>query len=52
MEGAVVEDPEKLDILYDKRADVLYISFGKPGAAEDSELTEKDIIVRHAKKER
>lgn len=47
---ALVEDPEKLDIFYDKKADVLYISFGKkPKEADDSELTNNDIIVRRAK---
>lgn len=47
---ALVEDPEKLDIFYDKKADVLYISFGKkPKEADDSELTDNDIIVRRAK---
>ncbi len=46
---ALIEDPDKLDIFYDKKADVLYISFGKPREAEDSELTQNDIIVRRAK---
>lgn len=45
---ALVEDPEKLDVLYDKKADVLYISFSKP-EAEDSELTQNDIVIRRAK---
>jgi hypothetical protein len=27
--AALVEDPEKLDVFYDKEANVLYISFGK-----------------------
>lgn len=45
----LVEDPEKLDVFYDKKADVLYISFGKPREAEDSELTHNDIVVRRAK---
>ena len=46
---ALVEDPENLDVFYDKDADVLYISFGKPRPAEDSELNENDIIVRRAR---
>jgi uncharacterized protein YuzE len=32
---------------YDEEADVLYINFGKPKAATDSELTEDDVIVRY-----
>jgi uncharacterized protein YuzE len=48
---ALVEDLEKLDVFYDKDADVLYISFGKPSAAEDSELNENDIIIRSVKGE-
>lgn len=31
---------------YDAEADVLYINFKKPSIAEDSELTDDDIIVR------
>ncbi len=42
----LVEDPKKLDVFYDKKADVLYISFGSPRKASDSELTDNDIIVR------
>jgi uncharacterized protein YuzE len=45
----LVENPDKVDIFYDRNADVLYISFGKPREAEDSELTENDIVVRRAK---
>ncbi|MHB2037249.1 MAG: DUF2283 domain-containing protein [Nitrososphaerales archaeon] len=41
-----MEDPKKLDVFYDKKADVLYISFGPPRKASDSELTDNDIIVR------
>ncbi|HUX97966.1 MAG TPA: DUF2283 domain-containing protein [Candidatus Deferrimicrobium sp.] len=36
---------------YDKEADVLYINFKKPSHADDSELTENDIIIRYEKKE-
>jgi len=32
---------------YDEEADVLYIDFEKPSHADDSELTEDDIIVRY-----
>lgn len=46
---AVIENLEKLDVLYDKARDVLYISFGRPSKADDSELTERDIVVRRRK---
>ena len=32
---------------YDKEADVLYINFKKPSHADDSELTEDDVIIRY-----
>jgi len=32
---------------YDQEADVLYINFKKPAHAEDSELTDNDVIVRY-----
>ncbi len=34
---------------YDKEADVLYINFKKPSRADDSELTDDDIIIRYEK---
>ncbi|MFH0925069.1 MAG: DUF2283 domain-containing protein [bacterium] len=50
--------PELLDIpysrlwsSYDKEADVLYINFKKPSHADDSELTDDDIIIRYEKGE-
>lgn len=36
---------------YDKEADVLYVNFRKPCNADDSELTEDDVIVRYQKGE-
>lgn len=36
---------------YDKEADVLYINFKKPSHADDSELTDDDVIVRYEKGE-
>ena len=42
-----VQEVEKLDIDYDRDRDVLYISFGEPTAADDSELLANDIIVRY-----
>ena len=32
---------------YDAQADVLYVNFKKPSHAEDSELTDDDVIVRY-----
>ncbi len=46
--------PQLLDIphkriwmTYDKEADVLYVNFKKPSHADDSELTDDDIIIRY-----
>ena len=36
---------------YDKEADVLYINFKKPSHADDSELTDDDVIIRYEKGE-
>jgi len=36
---------------YDAEADVLYLNFKKPSHADDSELTEDDIIIRYEKGE-
>ena len=45
---AVRHAPQKsLWSSYDAEADVLYISFRKPGCATDSELTDNDVIVRY-----
>ena len=32
---------------YDEEADVLYLNFKKPSHADDTELTEDDIIIRY-----
>jgi len=34
---------------YDEEADVLYMNFKKPNHADDSELTDDDIILRNEK---
>lgn len=34
---------------YDKEADVLYVNFKKPSHADDSEITDDNIIVRYEK---
>ena len=36
---------------YDKEADVLYMSFKKPAVADDSELTDDNIIIRYQNRE-
>lgn len=36
---------------YDETADVLYLNFKKPSRADDSELTEDDIIIRYERGE-
>ena len=36
---------------YDEEADVLYINFKKPSHADDSQLTEDDVIIRYEKGE-
>ena len=36
---------------YDKDAYVLYINFKKPSHADDSELTDDDVIIRYEKGE-
>ncbi len=34
-------------VTYDEEADVLYINFKKPSHADDSELTDDDVIIRY-----
>jgi uncharacterized protein YuzE len=34
-------------LAYDQEADVLYINFKKPSYADDSELTDDDVIIRY-----
>jgi len=36
-----------LHIRYDKEADVMYVSFGPPVPADDSEMGEDDILYRY-----
>ena len=36
-------------VTYDEEADVLYVNFKKPSHADDSELTDDDIIVWYEK---
>jgi uncharacterized protein YuzE len=32
---------------YDEEADVLYLNFKKPSRADDSEITDDDVIIRY-----
>lgn len=41
---------EKMEVDYDEEADVLYISFSPGTPADDSELTDNDIIIRYKNK--
>ena len=36
---------------YDEEADVLYFNFRKPSHADDSELTDDDMIIRYENRE-
>ena len=38
---------EAVDVEYDEKADVLYISFSPDTTADDSELTNNDIVIRY-----
>jgi len=38
---------EAVDVEYDEKADVLYISFSPDSQADDSELTENDVVIRY-----
>jgi len=42
-EGLVLE---KVKFNYDSDSDVLYINFGEPRAADDSDITDEGVIVR------
>lgn len=49
---AVNQSPEhSVWLSYDPEADVLYINFKKPSYADDSELTDDDVIVRYERDE-
>ena len=37
---------EQAKLSYDQEGDVLYISFGEPAPADDSDITEEGVIVR------
>jgi len=46
---AVIKDARDIDIFCDRNNDTLYISFGKVQEADDSELTDNDVVVRYRK---
>lgn len=35
-----------VEVDYDPKGDVLYISFGKPQEADDSDVTEEGVVIR------
>ena len=39
--------PENLDVEYDEKGDALYIAFSHDNVADESELTDNDILVRY-----
>ena len=45
----VTLSPEAVDVEYDEKADVLYILFDLDSQAEDSELTDNDVVIRYRK---
>jgi len=40
---------KKIWVDYDEMADVLYVNFKKPSHADDSEITDDDVIIRYEK---
>jgi uncharacterized protein YuzE len=45
VENLIVK-PQKLDIDYDEKSDVLYISMGKPQEADDSMEPQDGVVMR------
>ncbi len=43
---AEVSLAERARLSYDEEGDVLYISFGEPAPADDSDITDEGVIVR------
>ncbi len=39
--------PEKMDVEYDPKGDALYIAFSPDTVADDSELTDNDLLIRY-----
>lgn len=49
--AAVVSQSQELDLNYDPEGDALYVNFGAPQAADDSDITEEGIVL-HLKDEK
>jgi len=49
--AAVVSQSQALDLNYDPEGDVLYVNFGVPQAADDSDITDEGIVL-HLKDEK
>ena len=43
----ITVDLEKMDVKYDEENDVIYVSFGPPEEADDSEMLPNGIVVRY-----
>ena len=39
--------PETVDVEYDPKGDTLYIAFSRDAVADDSELTDNDVLFRY-----
>jgi len=39
--------PESVDVEYDEKGDALYIAFSKDTVADESEITDNDVVVRY-----
>lgn len=44
--ATLIQKEDNLVINYDKQADVLYISFGNPEKADDTEIFKENFLVR------
>jgi len=49
--AAVAPRSQQLDLNYDPEGDVLYVNFGAPQAADDSDITDEGIVL-HLKDEK
>lgn len=44
--GTTAKQLNKIDVDYDPDGDVLYINFGHPEPADDSDITDEGVIIR------
>lgn len=42
--------PDRMDVEYDQKGDALYIAFSPDAVADDSELTDNDLLIRYKDK--